>query len=203
VLLDDRRDALPEIRRAEQQSELCEHISRCFRPVYPTEISQITFEPAPTLPESHLSVLNIGPPRNCRAFFLLDLARLATHGKAPVPTGVQKGMRSKGLRAGRIPRVSGDGRPYPSPLLYRCCQDAVGHGAPGAVRRRQRRGGPILSTHRSVTGGTSRSNWPRWPCRGNCFGKSRDGSMNCDKTRYGECQEIHGGVQSDGSGASG
>jgi hypothetical protein len=30
----------------------------------------------------HLSVLNIGPPRNCWASSLLDLARLAIHGKA-------------------------------------------------------------------------------------------------------------------------
>ena len=62
--------------------------------------------------------------------------RAARGGFPSVPTGVQKGMRSKGLRDGQIPRVSADGRPYPPPLLHRCCQNAVGHGATGAVRRR-------------------------------------------------------------------
>jgi hypothetical protein len=33
-------------------------------------------------------------------------------------------MLGKGLRGGRIPRVSADGRPYPPPLLHRCCQIA-------------------------------------------------------------------------------
>ncbi len=54
----------------------------------------------------------------------------------PRSTGVQNRMRGKGLRGGRIPRKSADGRPYLPPLLQRCCQNAVGHGAAGAVRWR-------------------------------------------------------------------
>jgi hypothetical protein len=44
---------------------------------------------------------------------------------------VQKGMRGKSFRAGRIPRVSADGRPYPPPLLHRCCQERGSYADPG------------------------------------------------------------------------
>ncbi len=39
------------------------------------------------------------------------------------------------------------------------------------------RSGPRLS----AMAGTSRSNWPKSPCPGTRFGKSRGGSMNCDE----------------------
>ncbi len=56
----------------------------------------------------------------------------ATCGDFPPPsTGVQNRMRGKGLRDGRIPRMSADGRPCPPPLLHRCCHIAVGSVGPG------------------------------------------------------------------------
>ena len=45
--------------------------------------------------------------------------------------GVQNRMRGKGLRDGRIPRMSTDLSPYPPPFLHRCCQTAVGCSARG------------------------------------------------------------------------
>ncbi len=49
----------------------------------------------------------------------------------PRSTSVHKGMRGKGLRDGRIPRMSADGRRYPPPLLHRFCHTAVGCSARG------------------------------------------------------------------------
>ena len=37
-------------------------------------------------------------------------------------------MRGKWLSTGRVPRMSADGRPYPSPLLHRCGQERVAEG---------------------------------------------------------------------------